>query len=140
MSPTPPSDSVRSFLKRSKLGRYNEEERAQQEAEASQRLNEEKTQASAIPVGSRCEVRAPGQPPRRGTVMYVGTWPTEALCSALRWAMLETGPLREIPGRAGQEDRPSNDSDGPECSWQGSGGQRQNSGVVRGGGGQRGWF
>uniref|UniRef100_A0A452V596 Tubulin folding cofactor B n=2 Tax=Ursus maritimus TaxID=29073 RepID=A0A452V596_URSMA len=65
-------DSVRSFLKRSKLGRYNEEERAQQEAETTQRLNEEKTQASAIPVGSRCEVRAPGQPPRRGTVMYVG--------------------------------------------------------------------
>ncbi|GAB5582135.1 tubulin-folding cofactor B isoform X1 [Prionailurus iriomotensis] len=65
-------DSVRSFLKRSKLGRYNEEERAQQEAEATQRLNEEKTQASAISVGSRCEVRAPGQPPRRGTVMYVG--------------------------------------------------------------------
>lgn len=65
-------DSVRSFLKRSKLGRYNEEERAQQEAETSQRLAEEKAQASAIPVGSRCEVRAPGQPPRRGTIMYVG--------------------------------------------------------------------
>lgn len=92
MSPTPPSDSVRSFLKRSKLGRYNEEERAQQEAEATQRLNEEKTQASAIPVGSRCEVRAPGQPPRRGTVMYVGTCSTEAFCSALRWAVLVTQP------------------------------------------------
>ncbi|XP_036201811.1 tubulin-folding cofactor B isoform X1 [Myotis myotis] len=65
-------DSVRSFLKRSKLGRYNEEERAQQEAETNQRLTEEKAQASAILVGSRCEVRAPGQPPRRGTVMYVG--------------------------------------------------------------------
>uniref|UniRef100_A0A9L0TLF7 Tubulin folding cofactor B n=1 Tax=Equus caballus TaxID=9796 RepID=A0A9L0TLF7_HORSE len=65
-------DSVRSFLKRSKLGRYSEEEQAQQKAENSQRLTEEKAQASAIPVGSRCEVRAPGQPPRRGTVMYVG--------------------------------------------------------------------
>ncbi|XP_045388200.1 tubulin-folding cofactor B isoform X1 [Lemur catta] len=65
-------DTVRSFLKRSKLGRYNEEERAQQEAEAAQRLAEEKAQASAISVGSRCEVRAPGQSPRRGTVMYVG--------------------------------------------------------------------
>lgn len=65
-------DSVRSFLKRSKLGRYNEEERAQQEAETTQRLTEEKAQASAIPMGSRCEVRAPGQLPRRGTVMYVG--------------------------------------------------------------------
>uniref|UniRef100_A0A2K5RLR5 CAP-Gly domain-containing protein n=1 Tax=Cebus imitator TaxID=2715852 RepID=A0A2K5RLR5_CEBIM len=49
-------DTVRSFLKRSKLGRYNEEERAQQEAEAAQRLAEEKAQASSSPVGSRCEV------------------------------------------------------------------------------------
>lgn len=65
-------DSVRSFLKRNKLGRYNEEERAQQEAESAQRLSEEEAQARAIAVGSRCEVRAPGQPPRRGTVMYVG--------------------------------------------------------------------
>lgn len=65
-------DSIRSFLKRNKLGRFSEEERAQQEAENSQRLIEEEAQASTIPVGSRCEVRTPGQPPRRGTVMYVG--------------------------------------------------------------------
>uniref|UniRef100_A0AC11DHL0 Tubulin folding cofactor B n=1 Tax=Ovis aries TaxID=9940 RepID=A0AC11DHL0_SHEEP len=65
-------DSIRSFLKRNKLGRFSEEERAQQEAENSKRLIEEEAQASTIPVGSRCEVRAPGQPPRRGTVMYVG--------------------------------------------------------------------
>ncbi|XP_052022636.1 tubulin-folding cofactor B isoform X3 [Apodemus sylvaticus] len=48
-------NTVRSFMKRSKLGPYNEELRAQQEAEAAQRLSEEKTQASAISVGSRCE-------------------------------------------------------------------------------------
>lgn len=71
--PTLPTDTVRSFMKRSKLGPYNEELRAQQEAEAAQRLSEEKAQASAISVGSRCEVRAPGQSLRRGTVMYVGT-------------------------------------------------------------------
>ncbi|XP_036916954.1 tubulin-folding cofactor B isoform X2 [Sturnira hondurensis] len=65
-------DSVRSFLKRSKLGQYNKEEQAQREAETTQRLREEQEQASAIPVGSRCEVQVPGQPPRRGTVMYVG--------------------------------------------------------------------
>lgn len=111
----PPPDSVRSFLKRSKLGRYNEEERAQQEAETTQRLNEEKTQASAIPVGSRCEVRAPGQPPRRGTVMYVGTWPTEAFCSALRWAVRATRSSRR--SQSCGRDRPSHDSDSPECSW-----------------------
>ncbi|XP_005399980.1 PREDICTED: tubulin-folding cofactor B [Chinchilla lanigera] len=65
-------DTVRSFLKRSKLGPYSEEERAQQEAEAAQRLMEEKTLASTISVGSRCEVRVSGQTPRRGTIMYVG--------------------------------------------------------------------
>lgn len=96
LSPTPPTDSVRSFLKRSKLGRYSEEEQAQQKAENSQRLTEEKAQASAIPVGSRCEVRAPGQPPRRGTVMYVGTWPTETLCPALRWAVLGTSTRGDL--------------------------------------------
>ncbi|XP_042124610.1 tubulin-folding cofactor B isoform X2 [Peromyscus maniculatus bairdii] len=48
-------NTVRSFMKRSKVGPYNEELRAQQEAEAAQRLSEEKTQASAISVGSRCE-------------------------------------------------------------------------------------
>lgn len=67
------TDTVRSFMKRSKLGPYSEELQAQQEAKAAQRLSEEKAQASAISVGSRCEVRAPGQPLRRGTVMYVGT-------------------------------------------------------------------
>ncbi|XP_007536971.2 tubulin-folding cofactor B [Erinaceus europaeus] len=65
-------DSVRSFLKRSKLGRYNEVQQAQREAEATQRLAEEKAQADTIPVGSRCEVQVLGQPARRGTVMYVG--------------------------------------------------------------------
>lgn len=88
--PSSPTDSIRSFLKRNKLGRFSEEERAQQEAENSKRLIEEEAQASTIPVGSRCEVRAPGQPPRRGTVMYVGTWPTEASCPALQWAVLGT--------------------------------------------------
>ena len=83
-------DSICSFLKRNKLGRFNEEERAQQEAENSQRLIEEEAQASTIPVGSRCEVRTPGQPPRRGTVMYVGKWPIEASCPALQWAVLGT--------------------------------------------------
>lgn len=65
-------NTVRSFMKRSKVGPYNEELRAQREAEAAQRLSEEKAQASAISVGNRCEVQAPGQSLRRGTVMYVG--------------------------------------------------------------------
>ncbi|XP_040832322.1 tubulin-folding cofactor B [Ochotona curzoniae] len=64
-------NSVRSFMKRSKLGRYNEE-LAQQKADAAQQLAQQKEQVDAITVGSRCEVRATGQAPRRGTVMYVG--------------------------------------------------------------------
>lgn len=76
MVPVPP-DTARSFLKRSKLGQYNEEKRAQQEAESLQRLAEEKAQASTIPMGSRCEVQVLGHPPRRGTVMFVGTCPQD---------------------------------------------------------------
>ncbi|XP_006032599.1 tubulin-folding cofactor B [Alligator sinensis] len=66
------ADSVRSFLKRSKKGRFNEEEVAQKEAEQAQKLAEEKALAEAITVGARCEVRMAGQPLKRGTVMYVG--------------------------------------------------------------------
>ncbi|XP_074872700.1 tubulin-folding cofactor B [Carettochelys insculpta] len=65
-------DSVRSFLKRSKVGKYNEEEMLKREAEQEQKLAEEKALAEAISVGARCEVRVLGQPNKRGTVMYVG--------------------------------------------------------------------
>ncbi|XP_053865794.1 tubulin-folding cofactor B isoform X2 [Malaclemys terrapin pileata] len=65
-------DSVRSFLKRSKVGKFNEEEMLKKEAEQEQKLTEEKAQAEAISVGARCEVRVSGQPNKRGTVMFVG--------------------------------------------------------------------
>nr|XP_045010768.1 tubulin-folding cofactor B isoform X3 [Jaculus jaculus] len=85
-------NTLRSFLKRSKIGPYNEQQREQQEVEAAQRLAEEKAQASAISVGSRCEVHPQGQTPRRGTVMYVGMTGS-GLCpqvslSFLSWAGL----------------------------------------------------
>ena len=51
LPPAPPTDSIRSFLKRNKLGRFSEEERAQQEAENSQRLIEEEAQASTALLG-----------------------------------------------------------------------------------------
>lgn len=66
------SDSVRSFLKKNKLGKFNEEETAQKAAEQQRKLEEERLAAEAITPGSRCEVRAVGQPTKRGTVMYVG--------------------------------------------------------------------
>ncbi|XP_053124163.1 tubulin-folding cofactor B [Hemicordylus capensis] len=66
------ADSARSFMKRSKLGQYNKEEMLKKEADQEQKLVEEKALAEAISVGARCEVRALGQPSKRGTVMYVG--------------------------------------------------------------------
>ncbi|KAM3830176.1 tubulin-folding cofactor B isoform 1-T1 [Vipera latastei] len=66
------ADTARSFMKRSKLGQYNKEELSRKEAELEQKLMEEKALAEAISVGARCEVRASGQPNKRGMVMYVG--------------------------------------------------------------------
>ncbi|KAG7483932.1 hypothetical protein MATL_G00043590 [Megalops atlanticus] len=67
------TDSVRAFMKKQKVGRFNEKEMAQREAEQAQREAEENAAAAAIAVGSRCKVHVPGQPTKLGTVMYVGT-------------------------------------------------------------------
>ncbi|XP_061453369.1 tubulin-folding cofactor B isoform X2 [Rhineura floridana] len=64
--------TARSFMKHSKLGQYNTEEMLKKETEREEKLAEEKALAEAISVGARCEVRAAGQPSKRGTVMYVG--------------------------------------------------------------------
>ncbi|KAM4695755.1 tubulin-folding cofactor B [Rhinophrynus dorsalis] len=66
------SDSMRSFLKKSKMGKYNEAESQQKAAEQERKLEEERRAAESITPGSRCEVRVAGQPTKRGTVMYVG--------------------------------------------------------------------
>ncbi|XP_068106989.1 tubulin-folding cofactor B [Hyperolius riggenbachi] len=66
------SDSVRSFLKKNKMGKFNEEEAAQKAVEQQRKLEEERLAAASIIPGSRCEVRVAGQPTKRGTVMYVG--------------------------------------------------------------------
>ncbi|RXN01506.1 Tubulin-folding cofactor B [Acipenser ruthenus] len=66
------SESVRSFLKKNKAGRFNEEKAAQKEELQVQRDAEEKLLAEALAPGLRCEVQLMGQPTRRGTVMYVG--------------------------------------------------------------------
>uniref|UniRef100_A0A803SQ60 CAP-Gly domain-containing protein n=1 Tax=Anolis carolinensis TaxID=28377 RepID=A0A803SQ60_ANOCA len=68
-----PTDTARSFMKRSKLGQYNREEMLKKEAEQEQKLAEEKALVEAISVGARCEVRSSGQPNKRGTVMYAVT-------------------------------------------------------------------
>ncbi|XP_053330187.1 tubulin-folding cofactor B [Spea bombifrons] len=66
------TDSVRSFLKKNKLGKFNAEEAAQAKAENERKLEEERVAAESVTSGARCEVRVPGQPTKRGTVMYVG--------------------------------------------------------------------
>ncbi|KAM4642614.1 tubulin-folding cofactor B [Discoglossus pictus] len=66
------TDSVRSFLKKNKLGKFNEEEALEKAAEQKRKLEEERVASEAITVGARCEVRSTGQPTKRGMVMYVG--------------------------------------------------------------------
>lgn len=66
-------DSMRSFLKKQRVGRFNDEEMAKKAAQLAAREAEEKEAAGAIAVGNRCQVRVPEQPPRIGTVMFVGT-------------------------------------------------------------------
>ncbi|XP_045109730.1 tubulin-folding cofactor B-like [Portunus trituberculatus] len=66
------NDSVRSFLLKNKLGKYNEEEMKKREEEKEKQEKEEEEKAKTISVGSRCEVRVQGEPTRRGEVMFVG--------------------------------------------------------------------
>lgn len=67
------TDSARSFMKKQRVGRYNEEEKAKKKAEVVARKEEQEAAAEAISVGSRCQVQVPGQPTKLGTVMFVGT-------------------------------------------------------------------
>ncbi|XP_017865032.1 PREDICTED: tubulin-folding cofactor B [Drosophila arizonae] len=66
------SDSVRSFLKQNRLGKYNEEERQQMEIKRREQAAEIQRRADLCVVGSRCQVSVSGNPTRRGTVMYNG--------------------------------------------------------------------
>jgi tubulin-specific chaperone B len=65
-------DSVRSFLKNNKLGKYNEEEMKELEKKKEEAAKRELERAQKITVGSRCKVSTAKQPTRLGTVMYNG--------------------------------------------------------------------
>lgn len=65
-------DTLRSFLQRNKLGKYNEEEMQKLKEQQQKELEEEAKLAEAVLVGARCEVRMPGQGARRATVRYNG--------------------------------------------------------------------
>uniref|UniRef100_A0A8C2ET02 Tubulin-folding cofactor B-like n=1 Tax=Cyprinus carpio TaxID=7962 RepID=A0A8C2ET02_CYPCA len=67
------ADSIRSFKKNFKLGRFNEENGAKQEEALAKKEEEEKVAAGSIAVGNRCKVEVAGQPTKIGTVMFVGT-------------------------------------------------------------------
>ncbi|KAL1378509.1 hypothetical protein pipiens_015538 [Culex pipiens pipiens] len=65
-------DSVRNYLRRNKLGKYNEEEMAKLEEERKQQEAEEAAKLELATVGARCKVTTKGQPTRLGTIMYKG--------------------------------------------------------------------
>ena len=65
-------DSVKSFLKRNKLGKYNEEEMLEIEKKREDAVKRDLDRAQKITVGSRCKVTSTNQPTRIGTVMYNG--------------------------------------------------------------------
>ncbi|XP_037712624.1 tubulin-folding cofactor B [Drosophila subpulchrella] len=66
------TDSVRSYLKQNRMGKYNEEERQQAEEKKRQQAEEILKRAELCVLGGRCEVAVPGNPTRRGTIRYNG--------------------------------------------------------------------
>lgn len=65
-------DSVRSFLLRNKLGKYNEEQMKEIEKQREEAAARDLERAQKISIGSRCKVTSAKQPTRIGTVMYNG--------------------------------------------------------------------
>jgi len=65
------NDTVKAFLQRNKLGKYNEEEMKKMEAEKAEQEAAELELAKAIHVGDRCEVAVPNALAKRGLVSLV---------------------------------------------------------------------
>lgn len=65
-------DSLRNYLKRNKLGKYNAEEMAKLEEERKKQEAEDAAKLEQATIGSRCKVTTKGHPTRLGTVMYKG--------------------------------------------------------------------
>lgn len=66
------NDSVRSFLKRNRLGKYNEEEMKELEKKELEKKQRELERFEKINIGDRCKVMTSGQPTRLGCVMFKG--------------------------------------------------------------------
>ncbi|KZS20211.1 tubulin-folding cofactor B [Daphnia magna] len=66
------SDSVKAFLERNRLGKYNEEEVKKKAEEQEAKETEEEKIANSLQVNQRCEVTVPGQACRRGAIKFIG--------------------------------------------------------------------
>lgn len=66
------TDTVKAFLEKNKLGKYNEEEMKKKIEEKKREEKAEERLASLCKVGDRCEVSVPNLPRRRATILYVG--------------------------------------------------------------------
>lgn len=66
------TDTVKAFLEKNKLGKYNEEDMKRRAEEKKREEEAEEAAAKLCKVGDRCEVCVPNQPKRRATILYVG--------------------------------------------------------------------
>lgn len=66
------SDTVRAFLKKKKMGKYDPEEQTRMVEKEEEKRKMDERAMEDIKVGSRCQVEAPNNMERRGTVRYVG--------------------------------------------------------------------
>ncbi|XP_050535269.1 tubulin-folding cofactor B [Daktulosphaira vitifoliae] len=68
-------ETLKSFLKNNKLGKYNPEyiqQRKQEALEKEKLENAEKQLIDNMKIGQRCCIKLPNKPIQRGTVMYLG--------------------------------------------------------------------
>lgn len=66
------TDTVKAFLEKNKLGKYNEEEMRKRAEEKKLEEEAEECLAGLCNIGNRCEISVPNQPRRRATILYVG--------------------------------------------------------------------
>jgi len=66
-------DTVQSYLKRNKMGKYNAEEMQKLDEQKAQQIKDEKEIAANFKIGDRCEVDVPGGGGKRlGAVKFIG--------------------------------------------------------------------
>nr|CAG4636011.1 EOG090X02PU [Eubosmina coregoni] len=66
------SDTVKAFMERNRMGKYNEDNLKKKQEEQQIKETEEEEMANAFKVDERCEVSVSGQPKRRGVIKFNG--------------------------------------------------------------------